>query len=371
MLAVLGAVVFFGWVRTWSALLIPDPGLIFGDMEAVRAAIGVVQQGLNPQLKSFNGWPPLNYPFIWVQIGEALDFPNYSHFLIFCGGLVACFVSIWTYLLLKFPSYWLLACVLSSAVLLAIERGNNDLVVFCFVFLSIRTRGRFSPVFILVATALKLYPAFCIAGLLIRRQYFRFAITVIGAVAIFAWLADQLKAIREYTPVVFSYTYGISSLGAFSLTHPRVPHWTFFLVAAAIVVCVIVCALYLSRSARLWYEAGLELDLFLAGASIYVGTFIFSCNWDYRLIFPVLCVPAFCIKQFPFGRWLAGLLITALNYVPLFTMFGLAGALISAAAKTALFSFLCAYLVVLVLARTNLFSSKAAISMSSPSSASL
>ncbi len=37
-----------------------------------------------------------------------------------------------------------------------------------------------------------------------------------------------------------------------------------------------------------------RLDAFWAGAAIYIGTYVFSSNFDYRLIFLLLCVPQLC-----------------------------------------------------------------------------
>jgi hypothetical protein len=34
-----------------------------------------------------------------------------------------------------------------------------------------------------------------------------------------------------------------------------------------------------------------EVRLFLTGAGVYAGTFLFSSNYDYRLIFVILCIP--------------------------------------------------------------------------------
>jgi hypothetical protein len=39
----------------------------------------------------------------------------------------------------------------------------------------------------------------------------------------------------------------------------------------------------------------------LVGAAIYVGTFMLSANWDYRLIFLIFCIPFLQHRPFPLG----------------------------------------------------------------------
>ena len=49
-------------------------------------------------------------------------------------------------------------------------------------------------------------------------------------------------------------------------------------------------------------QRGRSVDLMLVGAAIYVGTFILSSNWDYRLIFLVFCIPFLQQRPFPCAR---------------------------------------------------------------------
>jgi hypothetical protein len=37
-----------------------------------------------------------------------------------------------------------------------------------------------------------------------------------------------------------------------------------------------------------------RLDAFWAGAAVYIGTYVFGSNFDYRLVFLLLCVPQLC-----------------------------------------------------------------------------
>jgi hypothetical protein len=62
-------------------------------------------------------------------------------------------------------------------------------------------------------------------------------------------------------------------------------------VIIVISLMIFVVALYFRKiKSYLMQTDRLDFSLFLAGSSIYLGTFIFSPNWDYRLIFLIFFV---------------------------------------------------------------------------------
>lgn len=130
----LACIFYFGWSLTW-AVFVPEPlSPSFADLRVIQAAVTSASQGLNPQISN-PGTSVLNYPLIWVKIGEILHFQNESRFIWICSLEVLCFVGFCVYLLHCFPSFGLLASLLSSATLFAIERGNSDLIIYCLVLL--------------------------------------------------------------------------------------------------------------------------------------------------------------------------------------------------------------------------------------------
>ena len=66
--------------------------------------------------------------------------------------------------------------------------------------------------------------------------------------------------------------------------------------------------------------------MFLVGAYVYVGTFFLSSNWDYRLIFLMLCVPYLMSLDDRYLRSLISVsLIIAFNQLPLHFVLGPTG----------------------------------------------
>jgi hypothetical protein len=172
-----GCISYFGWTRTWSAVFVPTMSPPFADMRVIQGAVISAKQGLNPHISNPNDpWKRLiNYPLIWVKIGQAVNLPDESRFIQFCSLVILCFVGICAYILYRFPSFGLLACLLSTATLLGIERGNIDLIIYSLVFVfALVFPKTLSPVPIFVATALKLYPVFLLGVLLIKRQFLLF-----------------------------------------------------------------------------------------------------------------------------------------------------------------------------------------------------
>ena len=354
-----GSIAGFGWIRTWSAIFVPTMSLPFADMRVIAGAVTSADEGLNPLISNPNDpWRrPLNYPPIWVKIGQAANLPDESRFIQVCSLMIFSFVAICAYLLYRFPSYLLLACALSTATLFAIERGNIDLIIYALVFgFAFVFPRKLSPIPILIATVLKLYPVFLLGVLLIKRQFILFFTALIFVLAIFGYMWGQLPFIgRSAGPATVSaWTYDrVASYGfpiiALHLSEYKLPSWMMGGVIIVISLMIFVVALYFRKiNSYLMQTDRLDFSLFLAGSSIYLGTFIFSPNWDYRLIFLIFCVPFLETKRFPLGSFLVILIIVAMNDRILTPWLGEPGLAIVWFAKILVFAVLCGYLAAFV-----------------------
>ena len=328
----------------------------FGDMRIIQAAVISAREGLNPQIYNPSDvlQRPLNYPLVWVKIGEAVNLPDEALFMLVCSLVVLGFVGVCAFQLYRFPSLGLLFASLSTATLFGIERGNTDLIIFCLVFLfSILLPRPWSPICVLIAIALKLYPLFVLSGLFIRRQFLLFFSSLIPAAAIVVWLSGEVTVIRAATPVSQFMSYGFPSLLKFFEAQQVGP---FAFPALLAVVCGATLSLILCL--REWqcdrFHEGLAFNLFLSGASIYVGTFIFSSNYDYRLIFLILCVPFLQTNSIPYSRVLVIFVILAMNQLLLRPMLGQVGFDLVWLGKLGLFVAFSAYLLALTIANFEL-----------------
>jgi hypothetical protein len=286
-IAVVGSIGSFGWVRTWSSLTVPSMYPPFGDIRIIQAAIISLERGYDPRVSNIGDYwgRAYNIPTPWIEIGKALNFTNEREFLIISTVVTLFFVGICAYLLFRFPSFGLLASVVSTSTLVGIERGNVDLILFCLLLpAALWLPKSWSPIPILLGTLLKLYPVFALAALYIRRQYHMLAVSVVLATGIFAYLWNELSSIQSTTPVGCYFAYGIPSMVKCFLVL-GLPTWALATTITAIVAIALALTYFFSTSDVARPQQGPVFDLMLVGSSIYVGTFALTANFDYRLIF--------------------------------------------------------------------------------------
>jgi len=344
-----GCVIYFGWVRTWSSVYVPSMYPPFADMRVIQGAVRSVEHGYDPRIANVGDpWRRrFNYPMLWIAIGKALNFANERWFIAICAALVVCFIGLCAVLTFLYPSFGLLASLVSTSTLLGMERGNIDLAVFCLLFCTtLWIPRRWSPIPLLLATLLKLYPVLALSAMFIRRQFLLFAASLAAAVAIFAYLWGQLAAIRSNTPTSCLISYGIPSIHA-CLTRFGWRFWQFVVLLTATGLATLGLAYSFSRSDAVQQKQDLAFDLMLVGAAIYVGTFILSSNWDYRLIFLIFCIPFLQQRPFPCARAVILVMLPAMNETLLTYWFGVTGLIVAQLAKTVIFAVLSAYLLAL------------------------
>jgi len=325
----------FGWEKTWKLLQIPTMSPPFADMRTVQGALYSVSLGLDPQL--VNPGDPwgrvMNYPSIWISVADYLNFQTELNYLIFVSFQIALFLLCLSILAKDNPSTTLILLSFSGTTLLCVERGNNDLLVFSFVFLALRLKGIASILLITLATLMKIYPIFALPAFVRQRKVL--LPTMIGCLSCLALLSAELVKIRNSTPVSYGLSYGSRSISKAFEHEVRID-----LPAIAISICLIIVALLICFSKASYSllkfkntERSVE-ELFIAGGSVYVITFFIGSNFDYRLIFLLLCVPMFLKLErtiLKFGLILC--LLVAFNYGPLNLVFGSFGSLVNYVAK--------------------------------------
>jgi len=124
--------------------------------------------------------------------------------------------------------------------------------------------------------------------------------------------------------------------------------WSFLAAVTSIAAAVLIVTVYFVRLDRFRSEFApdndLAFNLFLCGASLYVGTFIFASNFDYKLIFLMLCIPHLRRRPFRCAWLVKAAIIVAMNEMLLRT-FGALGVTLSLAAKVGSFIVLSAWLI--------------------------
>jgi hypothetical protein len=190
--------------------------------------------------------------------------------------------------------------------MLGVERGNADLIVFSLLALAIiwfrhprpalRTA---SHALFLLTGMLKLFPVFA-WGVLIRQPRRRALVggsAVAAGFLVYALVTlDDIETIRKVVPQAVWFSYGagvaVDALrdridGQPFSAPPHAGYWT-----ALVLVPAVAAALWLAwRRRGTAIEESRSLDSFVAGAGIYVASFLLLHNWDYRLTFLLLTLP--------------------------------------------------------------------------------
>ena len=305
---------------------VTDGGLWFVDSYAVLASSDAVRAGLDPFLPN----PldvyhrPHSYSHWWFLLGD-LGFTREDNFLV-GGGWVLAFLA--TSLLLLRPAGpgQAIACaaaLLSPPVLLAVNRANNDLVVFFLLagglwFLREARPWRLTAfvALLLLATGLKFYPIIAAAGLLLVRPP-RFMLwasigTILAGAVIFAGIRTDFHRAVILAPAEL-YTFGAAIIFRDLGWTGRGP-----LVAGAVLLplAAVICV-WRGWSVRLDDETGdwPARCAYATGALLLTGCFLAGISYSYRLIHVIFLVPwLWRQRALPAARW-TGLLLVAMLWL--------------------------------------------------------
>jgi hypothetical protein len=300
----------------WDALGVPPVSPGFFDLRSVTSGWECARQdnGTWPDNPCDPWGRPENYPRIWIA-ASIFGLGQDDTYAIGALIVVAFFVSAVLVLPRDAPIgdallYGFALC--SPAVMLGVERGNVDLLLFSMVTLAglVMRRTPYGPAvssaLILVAAILKLFPIAAV-GMLTGLPRRIAAVCVASVLAIFALYAlatfHDIRTIDRVLPQDDEYAYGIHITGDW-LGHlaGSGSMWDAALVASTIVGAVV----FRRRlSIRLAISPSRDLDLFCAGAGVYVTTFALVRSADYRLVFLLLTVPRLV-------RWAAALRVLAI-----------------------------------------------------------
>ncbi len=288
---------------------------LFGDMRVITAAYECIRKGYNIfQENPCDPWGrAINYPPIWyAPAAIGIDQSNTAILGITIGFLFFAF----TFLLIRKINYFEAIIysfiLLSPSIMLAVERGNNDLIIYSLLAVSllllshenILSRG-LSYSLIVFAATLKLFPIFAIAALLKERRRVVLAIApfTLGVFITYIFFTlDDLKFVNSVTPRAALMSYGnMVFFDLISLHFDRIgidlPRNIGFLFFYTSILFILVLSWVLVKRRYRFYQNEQEqlatpyIDEFRIGACIYLGTFILGNNWDYRLIFLIFTIP--------------------------------------------------------------------------------
>lgn len=323
--------------ENWTRLGIAPIPIPFADSRAVASGWECTHRGLNVLLQ--NPCDPykrvMQYPKLWMlpaAWGLGSGAANWLG-LLNAVAVLGAVVLVIGRLTRAWEALLYLALLLSPPVVLLLERGNVDGLIFAMVCLGVlawAARGvairAVGLGLILLASMLKLYPL-VVAWVLARRggrwAWAALAAAGTGFLVYLAATAKEVGMIAAATQQGIFPAYGLDVL-VVAIRHPGVHDGPPLLALAHnrgdLVLRVAGAVLFLGLGAVLARVisrrddpeahpvATAQVDLLLAGASIYVASFLVFVNWDYRLTFLLMAIPqllAWSRSAAPTRRWVA------------------------------------------------------------------
>jgi len=317
------SILFNGWFTTWTTLQVPPPlSPPFLDMRTVQGSLLSAKLGFDPQVKNPGDLTgrTLDYPKIWVGIARLFQLDNETNLILFVCVYILAYIVCCFLLLRNSPSLYLLLAIFSGTSLLAVERGNNDLLVFALLFVGISlSQSYFRAFAVLLVTVLKLFPAFLVVTLAKKPKILMVLVLLIAGY--FLYISGELKillagntALSDPNSIFASYGFDTNMqyirqmlTGQSAATYALIKYM-FILVSLGLIA-------FISRSKYLDLTDNSEYktDLFIAGGIVFSGTYLITSNWDYRLIFLLFCIPYILSIQSGFVRhsMLIGILLAS------------------------------------------------------------
>jgi hypothetical protein len=306
----------------WDRLGVPAVSGGFFDLRSVTSGWDCARQhwGEWPVNPCDPGGRPENYPRVWMAasiLGLGEDDTHVIGFLLAATFFLAAILVVPRKATVgQAVIYGVALC--SPAVMFGVERGNVDIGLFSMVAAAglVMRRTRYGPpaasALVLCAAVLKLFPIAAVGMLagLPRRAAVICVSSVVSLFAVYAAVTFRdIETIERVLPQGDEYAYGLHIIGG----------WLGRLVApgrmwdVALVALTIVAALTFRGKLRSAIRTGQsrELDLFRAGAGIYVATYALGRSSDYRLVFLLLTVPQL-------ARW-----ASARHALPIVTLVGI------------------------------------------------
>ncbi len=309
-IVILGAVVIglllsvYGFDNTWQLWNIPTMSPHFADLRTITGGAESARRGLDPMVENpADPWGrTMDYPRVWQAL-FALGIDHRDTLWMALVMIISFVAGLFLFVRdIDRTTAWILAAaVFSPAVLLGIERGNNDLLIF-FLLADALVVLRRHPVaatgLITLGGLLMYFPIFGLAALLreSRRKFLTLAGISSGILALYVLLTykDVLLIGRgELRGTTISY--GFNVLHAAMKDYFGAPGLGGMMMIVSLVFLLVIIILGVVTRGRCLSDAGsvnrMHLDGFRLGAAIYIGTFLLGNNWDYRLIFLLFAIP--------------------------------------------------------------------------------
>lgn len=300
------------WYKLWLGLSIPAY-IPFSDLIAHINFYDCFKSGIDiftekcPKFLYAPGGLISTHPPIWIQIVKFFHlykninfniFVIVSYFIYFC--LFFNFFNI-------FKSYqskiFLVIFLLSTTNFILLERYSTDLLIFIFTSLIIFFRHNIIKLLLIfIGTTLKFYPFFLLLIFIKDKRFFLVSTLTLILFLCFFYFDEISSTNKNLIEIAYFTAYGsrtmFKALYFFLENHNSILNqgnvdlfkniFVSLIITYSIILVLLGYFYAKSKSSNILSQVE---QLFLIGSSIYIGTFVFGANADYRLIFLIFTIP--------------------------------------------------------------------------------
>lgn len=247
-------------------------------------------RGLCPVILEYN----FVYPDIWIKLGEIGNRTLFKYLiLIFVIFYLSCCLNI----LKKYALFTKFFFILSPVSILLVQRGNNDLIIFCLIYLFYITLENYKNIYYsllpyILGIILKIYPI-----VLIPIFYFKkikinnsklFVIILALITLISLYLSNFWEAQENYNKA--GITLAFNSAVLFKIWNyldiVEIPHQII-----SIIILILLFLISIHNKFYLPYVEKKYETSFLIGSAIIVSNFFLNEGFVYKLVFLVFIIP--------------------------------------------------------------------------------
>lgn len=281
----------------------------FVDLEILLCGVDAIREGLDPyQAICFEGEAYFNYPYIWGFLSVFPFMTAANHIAIGLIMAILFFALIYQFIgKINFKESLLYALVfISPAVMLGLERGNSDVLIF-LILMSIPLlfyRSKWITSLLIIFTSfLKLFPIGAVVALFLgKKESFRHkallvGVTIVSLTLYVYFLLENILQVSDKTPRPFKEaSYGLGGFPSFIVDYFNVDmanRWVVFVSLGALLILaflVVIKTLKISIERYVIQEDKKGVAFFM-GSGIFLFTCLIGYNWEYRLIFLIFTLP--------------------------------------------------------------------------------
>ena len=293
----------------WSYWGVQKMDIIFPDLHVLLAAIDAHYQGINVFIEN-----PLCYfkiPHVYSNAWFPFHYLGFSDEHRFFIGIVTLFIfGVAVSWLSKKKLFLFFLFLCSPAVLLAVERCNNDVILFLMLLLTAKLTLSKNNKLLLIAhlilvfcTALKYYPVAFSVIFLLRNDDLKIKLKnlAIHIVFFFVWIFLSWENLQLQKHIIpdpgYAWSFGISPMFTLfaHLTGSKV--FSFVFITFLSLIIIYFAFNFFNRIDFFCSDKNSDLSfatvLFVGGTLILVFCYLVKTSFDHRMIYFAFCFPFF------------------------------------------------------------------------------